>query len=995
MKKLSKKFWTALVLFGLIGQVAWTVENMYLNVFIYKMFHASAGQISMMVSASAVAATLTTIFMGALTDKLGRRKVFICGGYLLWGITILVFGLVRMDILTPICSNAAEAATLGINLVIVLDCIMTFFGSTANDAAFNAWLTEAGDESNRGSIEGVNSMMPLIAMMAVFGGFMGFNLDEAQSWTTIYVIIGVVVLIIGVLGIWLIEEIPFEKPEESSYLQNLLYSFRISTMKENKFLYWVLVAFALFGVSIQTFMPYLILYYEKTLQMSNYVLVLAPAIVLASVAAVFYGKLYDMLGFQKSIIPSMGLLMTGYVVMYFSVQTIPVFMGSLLMMIGYLSGIAVFGAVIRQQIPERMAGRFQGIRIMGQVLIPGVIGPSIGAWVLRDAQQIENQDGTFSFLPDNGIWFAAIVTAMVVFVALFYLFEIMRREHYELLTEAGEQAKHLEGWKEYPRPQMKRDSYMILDKNWTLEGKAIRVPFAPQSVLSGFEGRIGETLRYETTFHIPKSFTKERILLHFGGVDQETEVWINDVFVGKHVDGYIAFSFDVTDVLRTDGENHLMVKVTDTLSKQYPYGKQCNKRGGMWYTSVSGIWQTVWLENVPLHYVERLVLKPDLEGVNIEIKGNKSSQMQGFRAVIKLDNGELLEQGFNGLEGYVKLAEYVCKDKTSYIPKLWTPDEPYLYSMKVYVGEDEVETYFALRTISIENMEGVNRVCLNGKPIFLHGVLDQGYYSDGIYLPAEPLEYQRDILRMKEFGFNMLRKHIKIEPEVYYYYCDKYGMLILQDMVNSGRYSFLRDTAMPTVGMRRRKDTNCKDIQRKEIFKQHVKQLIEQLYNHPCIIAYTIFNEGWGQFDSDAMYDYVKELDSSRLVDSTSGWFWQEKSDFDSEHIYFKTIDLQVQERPLLVSECGGYSRTVEGHYYSKYSSYGYGSATDEVSLTEMIAGMYHKMILPGISKGVCGSVYTQLSDVEDEMNGLYTYDRKVCKVDREVMKELAKELLL
>ncbi len=430
MNKLSKKFWAALVLFGLIGQVAWTVENMYLNVFIYKMFHASAAQISLMVSASAAAATFTTIFMGALTDKVGKRKVFICGGYLLWGVTILVFGLVRMDILTPICGGAVEAAAMGVSLVIILDCAMTFFGSTANDAAFNAWLTEAGSEKNRGAIEGVNSMMPLISMLAVFGGFMGFNLDEAQSWTTIYIIIGVVVLVVGVLGIFLIEEIPTEgaaKPEKTSYLQNLLYSFRISTVRENKFLYLVILVFALFGISIQTFMPYLILYYEQTLQMSNYVLILAPAIVLASVATVFYGKLYDRLGFEKSIIPGMIILMTGYVLMYFSVNTIPVFMGSLLMMIGYLSGIAVFGAIIRQQIPERMAGRFQGIRIIGQVLIPGFIGPSIGAWVLRDAAQIENQDGTFSFLPDRGIWLAAFVVGVVVLVALFCIFAGKRR----------------------------------------------------------------------------------------------------------------------------------------------------------------------------------------------------------------------------------------------------------------------------------------------------------------------------------------------------------------------------------------------------------------------------------------------------------------------------------------------------------------------------------------------------------------------------------------
>ena len=455
MKKLSKKFWLALVLFGLIGQVAWVVENMYLNVFLYKMFRASAADISMMVSASAVAATVTTILMGAWIDKVGKQKVFICGGYVVWGIAILGFALVRMDVLTPLCGNAVQAASLGISLTIILDCVMTFFGSTANDAAYNAWLTDVGDESNRGKIEGINAMMPLVSILVVFGGFMGFNLDLPESWTAIYCIIGGVVLVIGVLGFFLIEDVSdkdkvlkvagnecggTERVQEDAmeqktgYLYNLVYSFRPKVMMENKLLYAVILVFAIFGISIQTYMPYLILYYEQTLQMSDYVLVMAPAIILASVVTAFYGRVYDKLGFQKSVLPGMGMLIGGYVVLYFTTTTVPVFIGSLLMMCGYLTGMAVFGAIIREQIPENMSGRFQGLRIIGQVLIPGVIGPAIGAWVLRDAAQIENNDGTFSFLPDRGIWFAAIVVAVVVLVALMGVFVLMKKS-----KAAGEQ----------------------------------------------------------------------------------------------------------------------------------------------------------------------------------------------------------------------------------------------------------------------------------------------------------------------------------------------------------------------------------------------------------------------------------------------------------------------------------------------------------------------------------------------------------------------------
>ncbi len=586
-----------------------------------------------------------------------------------------------------------------------------------------------------------------------------------------------------------------------------------------------------------------------------------------------------------------------------------------------------------------------------------------------------------------------------------------------LLTKAAEEEKHLTGWAAYPRPQMKRASYQLLNQNWTLDGEPIRVPFVPQSVLSGYQGKVGKDFVYETRFCIPKDFRQERILLHFGAFDQIAEVWINDTCVGKHEDGYLAFSFDITEYVMRDGENKLVVKGRDALSKLYPYGKQCKNRGGMWYTPISGIWQSVWLENVPRQYIEKVNFTPDLEGVQIQVQmaGDTVSTTDagvtgadfadasfmdvgtaaaGFWIEVRLHNGEILRKSFEGMEGYLSLKNHVCKDGTAYEPRLWTVEEPYLYEMKLgLAGADTVDSYFALRTISIEKKNGINRVCLNGSPIFLHGVLDQGYYSDGIYLPADPEEYLRDIQRMKELGINMLRKHIKVEPELFYYYCDKYGMLVMQDMVNSGRYSFLGDTALPTIGMRKYRDRRFGEKKRKEIFKAHVKGLISQVYNHPCIIAYTIFNEGWGQFDSDKMYEYVKFLDATRLTDSTSGWFWQKLSDFDSEHIYFKLRNLQGKERPLLVSECGGYSRTIENHCFNKNFTYGYGGTEDEAALTGMIENMYQNMILPGIEKGVCGCVYTQLSDVEDEVNGLYTYDRKVCKVNKEVMLSIQKRI--
>ena len=429
--KKSAKFYLALVIFSLVGQVAWVVENMYLNVFIYKMFHASAEQISLMVAASAVTATVTTLLIGALSDKLGKRKLFICGGYILWGISILGFALIRTDVVgglyASMIANTSAVASLCVTLTIALDCVMTFFGSSANDAAFNAWLTDSTDETNRGSIEGINAMMPLVAILAVFGGFMGLNQDLQESWTVIFLVIGGVVTALGVSGFFLVEETGVKSEENSHYFANIFYGFRPSVIKENVPLYVTLAALALFNISIQIFMPYLILYYTESLGIENYVLIFAPAIVVAAVFTGLYGKVYDRKGFKAAVLPTIAMLMAGYIGLYFFRSLLPVFVFSTIMMCGFLGTGAMLGAMVRDHTPQKKAGMFQGLRIIGQVLIPGVVGPAIGAAILANADTVVNTDGTTSFIPNENIFLGALIAIVFTFTALVPLFKMIKK----------------------------------------------------------------------------------------------------------------------------------------------------------------------------------------------------------------------------------------------------------------------------------------------------------------------------------------------------------------------------------------------------------------------------------------------------------------------------------------------------------------------------------------------------------------------------------------
>ena len=554
----------------------------------------------------------------------------------------------------------------------------------------------------------------------------------------------------------------------------------------------------------------------------------------------------------------------------------------------------------------------------------------------------------------------------------------------DLMTPWGEELKNTGSapWQVYPRPQLVRDSYVNLNGEWdfcvrpeaAIPGEydhKILVPFCPESQLSGLQlhPEDGNYLFYRRSFTLPEDFNRGRVLLHFGAVDQKADIYVNQKHLCHHLGGYESFTVDITDALAD--ENELIVRALDDLRDQsQPYGKQTLKRGGMWYTPVSGIWQTVWLESVPESYIRRLNMEYDDYSVTISAE----PAMEGIIRIPEL--------------GEFPLGSTITPEN----PHLWSPEDPYLYRFTVECGEDRVESYFAIRSLVVQEIDGYMRLCLNDKPYFFHGLLDQGYWPDGLLTAPAPEAYAFDIMEMKRLGFNTLRKHIKVEPEQFYYDCDRLGMVVFQDMVNNGPYSFLRDTALPTIGIQKLDDRNFhrNEKNRREFLRQ-MENTVRQLKNHPCICYWTIFNEGWGQFDSDSVCAKFRQLDDTRFIDSTSGWFRRRNTDVDSRHVYFKPVKLEAGEQALVLSEFGGYSYKPEGHVFNTEQTYGYGKFADEAAFAEAVEKLYRTEILPAYEKGLCAAIYTQVSDVEDETNGLLSYDRKVCKLDEQRMTAISK----
>ena len=544
---------------------------------------------------------------------------------------------------------------------------------------------------------------------------------------------------------------------------------------------------------------------------------------------------------------------------------------------------------------------------------------------------------------------------------------------------------------EYPRPQLKRDSYISLNGTWeyairkdehipdVFDGN-ILVPFSPETSISGVNKIVTpeDYLFYKLSFKLDKSFIKDKVLLHFTAVDQIADVFINDIYLGQHIGGYLPFEFDIKPYLKE--ENILIVRVKDyTDTKEYSHGKQKIDRGGIWYTPQSGIYMPVWLESVSNDYIKSLKITPDLDNKCVRIIVNSEAPT----AVIHL----------LGKDHKVECNKEISIETDVHE---WSPEHPYLYIFSVRTEHDEVESYFAMRKVSIIEHNGQKVIALNNKPYFMKGVLDQGYYKEGLYTPSDYQNYVDDINLMKMMGFNTIRKHIKIEVPRWYYECDRLGILVWQDFINGGgNYSF-PTIAFPLITGIHHKDTNHKKFARNDEENnkrtiQEFKDIIEYLYNVPSIVLWTIFNEGWGQFDSVAIYNELKELDKTRLFDHASGWHDQGVSDVKSLHIYFKKVKLpnkkKINNRAVVLSEFGGFLLPVEGHMQKGKKTYKSFKNADE--WYKRFEKCMKQDIIDNIPKGLCACIYTQLSDVEDELNGFVTFDREVIKVDPNKIKFL------
>lgn len=582
-----------------------------------------------------------------------------------------------------------------------------------------------------------------------------------------------------------------------------------------------------------------------------------------------------------------------------------------------------------------------------------------------------------------------------------------------MLTRFGRELDPEAVLAEHPRPQLRRDAWLSLNGWWDYaitpitaarpsewDGR-ILVPFSPEAPLSGVGRSLGprEALWYR--LELPQEPAGERLLLHIDASDRHTTVWLGDEVVGEHHDGYSPMTFELTAALAADASRELVVRVTDpTDTEPGARGKQSSTRGGIWYTPQSGIWQPVWLEAVPATYVSRIELEPSFTAGDAP-QGELSVRVFADGPSAGPARVRVLRAGEPVAEAVVPAVERAVLTIPDARP--WSPADPFLYDVEVILGDDRVSSYAGIRSLGTAvGPDGARRFTLNGEPVLHMGLLDQGYWPDGLLTPPSDAAMVADIEAARDAGFTMLRKHIKIAPARWYHHCDRLGMLVWQDAVNGGgRYNRLT-TQLPVVSAFRLNDTRNRrlfartDARDRAAFEASLDAMIAQLRNHPSIVGWVPFNEGWGQFDAARVAAHVAELDPSRPVDHASGWHDQFAGDVLSLHVYFRRFRMpsrrRWRDRAVVLSEFGGFSWAIEGHRWND-REFGYRRFPDRESLAAAVTSLWRDELAPAVEQGLAGFVYTQLTDVEDEVNGLLTYDREVVKIDSELMRSLNAEL--
>ena len=582
---------------------------------------------------------------------------------------------------------------------------------------------------------------------------------------------------------------------------------------------------------------------------------------------------------------------------------------------------------------------------------------------------------------------------------------------FRLSTEFGKNPEEELPFPEYPRPQMRRENWTNLNGWWEYaftetqkmpkqrDGK-ILVPFSPECDASGVKRQLlpKEYLWYFRTIQIPQIPAGKRLLLQFGAVDQDAVIYCNGKRAGGHLGGYLSFSVDLTPYLKT-GENELAVKVRDETDTDWKgRGKQSLTPGGMFYTAQSGIWQSVWMEWVPETYLERIVITPEYDTASVKVRVFLNGPDAGLTKKITVRESEAPDAKVICVwETRENEAELILGNFAG-----WSPEHPHLYGVSIEAGEDRIESYFGMRKFGVEQDEaGTPRLFLNGKPYFHTGVLDQGYWPDGLYTAPSDAAMVSDIRAMKEMGFNMLRKHIKVEPLRWYYHCDRLGMLVWQDMPNGGGKYNLATISLPLLTGKHHSDGEKHyrrfaraDARGRQAYYDELEEMVALLYNSPSVAMWVPFNEGWGQFDAAEAVRRIQAMDETRTIDHASGWHDQGIGAVQSLHVYFKPYKFAPDKlgRAVLLSEFGGYNRRIEGHCFNK-KDFGYKRFESEEALLGAWRALYENEILPAKEQGLAAAVYTQLSDVEDELNGLLTYDRAVKKLPADAVREINERL--